>query len=259
MWGVGKVCKRMRFDCIFQMWSRLKVGELNHCVGNTVVYSGKWPYPCLRTFRESYLFWRPCAFRYVLTKQISSRFQTVRSEKSNCIACATSVINPTPSPTPCSRRREHHQNSHNYTCVFQGVKHVTCKMRVWIIHAPATHICLIHNKHHFRSIGSAVHPATVFHGCPRKFHDFGGCLSLFGRKISLTALGHWFFFTCLFGFSLISRDKAAMLRDLTEVIKSQLGVKELQIVTETESVEGFESQRDSASPGKPQIVFQTES
>ena len=50
-----------------------------------------------------------------------------------------------------------------------------------------------------------------------------------------------------------------MLRDLKDVIKSQLGVDELQIANTEE--EGFDSfqQRDSASPAKPQIVFLTES
>lgn len=49
-------------------------------------------------------------------------------------------------------------------------------------------------------------------------------------------------------------DEAAMLRDLSDVIKSQLGVQELQIVSSTEEV-GFDSQRDAATPAKPQIVF----
>eukprot|EP00435_Cladocopium_sp_Y103_P016445 s217_g4.t1 len=53
-------------------------------------------------------------------------------------------------------------------------------------------------------------------------------------------------------------DEAAMLRDLSDVIKSQLGVQELQIVSSTEGQEdlvGFDSQRDAATPAKPQIVF----
>ncbi|CAL1168475.1 unnamed protein product [Cladocopium goreaui] len=49
-------------------------------------------------------------------------------------------------------------------------------------------------------------------------------------------------------------DEAAMLRDLSDVIKSQLGVQELQIVSSTEEV-GFDLQRDAATPAKPQIVF----
>lgn len=40
--------------------------------------------------------------------------------------------------------------------------------------------------------------------------------------------------------------EAAMLRDLSEVIKAQLGLEQLEI---------SEEQRDNASPGKPQIVF----
>jgi len=51
-------------------------------------------------------------------------------------------------------------------------------------------------------------------------------------------------------------DEASMLRDLAEVIKSQLKLDELEVVSAAEEhPSGYEQQRDAAGPAKPQIVF----
>eukprot|EP00931_Biecheleriopsis_adriatica_P065640 TRINITY_DN40132_c0_g1_i1.p1 TRINITY_DN40132_c0_g1~~TRINITY_DN40132_c0_g1_i1.p1 ORF type:complete len:1241 (-),score=317.82 TRINITY_DN40132_c0_g1_i1:51-3773(-) len=54
-------------------------------------------------------------------------------------------------------------------------------------------------------------------------------------------------------------DEAGMLRDLSEVIKLQLDLQELEVADAAEEHPGgYEQQRESAGPAKPQIVFLTE-
>ncbi|OLQ04161.1 Leucine--tRNA ligase, cytoplasmic [Symbiodinium microadriaticum] len=51
-------------------------------------------------------------------------------------------------------------------------------------------------------------------------------------------------------------DEAAMLCDLSDVIKAQLGVETLEVVSAAEEHPlGYDQQRDAAGPAKPQIVF----
>eukprot|EP00933_Yihiella_yeosuensis_P041325 TRINITY_DN35718_c1_g1_i2.p1 TRINITY_DN35718_c1_g1~~TRINITY_DN35718_c1_g1_i2.p1 ORF type:complete len:158 (+),score=53.85 TRINITY_DN35718_c1_g1_i2:412-885(+) len=51
-------------------------------------------------------------------------------------------------------------------------------------------------------------------------------------------------------------DEAAMLRDLTEVIKRQLNVAEVEICdSAAEHPNGLEQVRTAAGPGKPQVAF----